>query len=41
VIALPEVKLPKLVEPPVVNVEHHEIHIELSLASIVHGLLGA
>jgi DNA-binding CsgD family transcriptional regulator len=41
VIALPEVKLPKLEEPPVVNIEHHEIHIELSLASIVHGLLGA
>ena len=40
VIALPEVKLPKPEEPPV-NVEHHEIHIELPLEQIVHGLLGA
>jgi DNA-binding CsgD family transcriptional regulator len=41
VIAPPEVKLPKLAEPPVVKVEHHEIHIELPIEPIVHGLLGA
>jgi DNA-binding CsgD family transcriptional regulator len=38
VIALPEVKLPKLEEHPVINVEHHEIHIEVP---IVQALLGA
>lgn len=40
VITLPEVKLPKAVEP-IVHIEHHEIHIELPLAPILHGLLGA
>jgi DNA-binding CsgD family transcriptional regulator len=37
-IVLPEVKLPKPEEHPVINVEHHEIHIEVP---IVQGLFGA